>query len=88
MHRHWPGFHIIILLYFLYVLPKRLGFGTVPHGVMVEVDAAIDIVIVVDIVINFRAYYFDKRHILVTQVAIHPLPLSSTKFRSGCISWH
>jgi hyperpolarization activated cyclic nucleotide-gated potassium channel 3 len=65
LRRAYNAFHIVILLYMLYVLPKRICFGQVAEGLMVEIDAIIDILVFVDIVINFRAYYFDKRNILV-----------------------
>ena len=66
LRRMYNGMHITILLYFLYILPKRLGFGLIPHGVEAEIDVVIDLIIFVDIIINFWAYYFDKRNMLVT----------------------
>ena len=78
LRRAYNMFHIFILLYFLYVLPKRIGFGQVAEGLMVQIDAIIDILVFVDIVINFRAYYFDKRNILV----VHPKAIRSKYLRT------
>eukprot|EP01052_Picozoa_sp_SAG31_P007236 SAG31_NODE_343_length_17426_cov_35.294443_4_plen_275_part_00 len=83
LHPHAPLrrvyllFHALILLYIVYVLPKRIGFGLKPSPTTVEVDATIDVLILIDIILNFRAYYFDKRNILV----VH-----ATKIRSNYLT--
>ena len=46
-----------ILLYFLYILPYRLGFNVTPEAGSAVLDMVVDLLLLVDIVLNFKFYY-------------------------------
>ena len=45
-----------ILLYFLFILPYRLGFSIEPKGGEVVLDFIIDLLLMLDIFVNMNAY--------------------------------
>ena len=45
-----------ILLYFLFILPYRLGFSIEPKGGEVVLDFVIDLLLMLDIFVNMNAY--------------------------------
>lgn len=47
---------MLILLYFMFILPYRLGFQLEPEGTAAFIDVVIDGVLVFDLFLNFHAY--------------------------------
>eukprot|EP01052_Picozoa_sp_SAG31_P002277 SAG31_NODE_79_length_27235_cov_6.268868_6_plen_782_part_00 len=66
LRKHYDMMHALILLYFAYIIPKRVGLGTAPTPWQVALDSAIDVLIVVDIVVNFQHFYYDDQNVLIT----------------------
>ena len=63
--KNYDLFQCLILLYFAYILPKRIGFEIEPNATESIVDMCIDLAIVFDIFLNFSCFSYDTNRTLV-----------------------